>query len=271
MAEQAAYRYDGATASELAALLGVPHVELFDEVTSTLDIAHALARDGALAGTVIIADRQTAGRGRSGKSWTSPSGGGVWLTTIERPADREAIDVLSIRVGLGAARALDRFAPEPVRLKWPNDLLLDDGKVGGILVEARWRESALEWVAIGLGVNVTIPGDVEGAAALEPGTSRIDVIAELVPELAAAAAATGSLTDAELEEYRARDMALGKECVEPAIGRVRGINRRGELLVALADSVVAYRTGSLVLSDSPARGDADRVSYISGNRPQESN
>ena len=58
--------------------------------------------------------------------------------------------MLALRVGLRLARALDRFAPEPLRLKWPNDLYVDDKKLAGILIEARWRESRLEWVAIGL-------------------------------------------------------------------------------------------------------------------------
>ena len=72
-----------------------------------------------------------------------------------------------MRVGLAAAEALDRFASEPIRLKWPNDLYVDQGKVAGVLVEARWREQAVEWVAIGLGVNVKAPEDIEAAAGLE--------------------------------------------------------------------------------------------------------
>jgi len=92
----------------------------------------------------VIANEQTAGRGRGGKSWQSSPGAGLWLTLIERPADTSGLGVLSLRVGLAAAEALDRFAPEPIRLKWPNDLYIDRSKLAGILVEARWREQSVE-------------------------------------------------------------------------------------------------------------------------------
>jgi BirA family biotin operon repressor/biotin-[acetyl-CoA-carboxylase] ligase len=82
-----------------------------------MDVAHRLAASGAPAGTLVIANEQTAGRGRGGKSWQSSPETGLWLTLIERPADTSGLDVLSIRVGLAAAESLDRFAPEPIRLK----------------------------------------------------------------------------------------------------------------------------------------------------------
>lgn len=231
-------------------MLDLPRVEILETTTSTLDVAHRLAAQGAPAGTLVIADEQTAGRGRGGKSWESSAGTGLWLTLIERPADSSGLGVLSLRVGLAAAEALDRFAPEPIRLKWPNDLYIDQGKLGGILVEARWREQAVEWVAIGLGVNVEAPKNVETAAGLEEGTDRLDVLAELVPAVVAAARATGPLDAVEMEEFDARDMARGRRCVEPAVGRVAGITSTGELVVALADSVAQFRSGSLVLEDA---------------------
>lgn len=175
----------------------------------------------------------------------------MWLTLIERPKDTSGLGVLSLRVGLVAAEALDRFASEPIRLKWPNDLYVDQGKLAGILVEARWRESAVEWVAIGLGVNVRAPENVAGAGGLEPGTDRLDVLGELIPGIRAAARASGPLRPAELEEFNARDLARGKTCVQPALGRVAGISADGELLVAMADSVSPFRSGSLVLEDLP--------------------
>jgi BirA family transcriptional regulator, biotin operon repressor / biotin---[acetyl-CoA-carboxylase] ligase len=230
-------------------MLELPRVELLESTTSTLDVAHRLAARGAPAGTLVIANEQTAGRGRGGKSWQSAPGAGLWLTLIERPSDSSGLGVLSLRVGLAAAEALDRFAPEPIRLKWPNDLYIDQGKLGGILVEARWREQAVEWVAIGLGVNVQAPTNVETAAGLEPGTDRLDVLGDLIPAVLAASRATGPLQADEMEEFDARDLARGRRCVEPAVGRVAGISPTGELLVALADSVVPFRSGSLVLED----------------------
>ena len=231
-------------------MLGLPRVELLESTTSTLDIAHRLAAEGAPAGTLVIANEQTAGRGRGGKSWRSAPGAGLWLTLIDRPVDNSGLGVLSLRVGLASAEALDRFAPEPISLKWPNDLYIDKGKLGGILVEARWREQAVEWVAIGLGVNVKAPDNVETAAGLEPGTERLDVLADLVPAIVAATRATGPLDAGEMEGFAARDIARGKRCVEPAVGRVAGITPNGELLVALADTIVPFRSGSLVLQDA---------------------
>jgi len=244
-------RFDGATREELERTLDLPLVELLDTTTSTLDVAHRLASTGAPSGTLILANEQTAGRGREGKSWQSSAGAGLWLTLIERPKDTSGLGVLSLRVGLVAAEALDRFAAEPIRLKWPNDLYIDREKVAGILVEARWRQSVVEWVAIGLGVNVRVPDNIDSSAALEPGTDRLDVLTELIPGLRAAARAQGPLRPEEMEEFNARDLARGKTCVQPALGRVAGISATGELLVALADSVTPYRSGSLVLEELP--------------------
>src|SRR5437762_128416 len=108
--------------------LDLPRVEILETTTSTLDVAHRLASQGAPSGTLVIADEQTAGRGRDGKNWRSSPGAGLWLTLIVRPNDVSGLDVLSLRVGLVSAEALDRFASEPIRLKWPNDLYVDRGK-----------------------------------------------------------------------------------------------------------------------------------------------
>ncbi|HJQ10759.1 MAG TPA: biotin--[acetyl-CoA-carboxylase] ligase [Gemmatimonadaceae bacterium] len=240
-------RFDGATHEELERTLRLTRVELLEATTSTMDVAHKLAGQGAEAGTLVIANEQTAGRGRGGNSWASAPGAGLWLTLIERPGDTSGLDVLSLRVGLAAARALDRFAAEPIRVKWPNDLYIDHGKLAGILVEARWRESSLEWVAIGLGINVRAPEGIEGSAWLEPGTDRLDVLSELIPAVRSAVKKTGALGKDEMEEFAARDLARGRKCVTPALGRVAGITPTGELLVTLADSVASFRSGSLVL------------------------
>jgi BirA family biotin operon repressor/biotin-[acetyl-CoA-carboxylase] ligase len=242
--------YDGASADALRELVGVEELHLLDATTSTMDVAHDLARAGAPAGTIVLADAQTSGRGRSGAEWISEPGQGIWLTLIERPSDPSALDVLSLRAGLGAARALDLFVAEPVRIKWPNDLFSEGKKLAGILIEARWRDLELEWVAIGLGVNVRPPSGID-AASLEPGTTRIDVLSELLPELREAAIAIGPLDADEMAEFEGRDFARGKQCTAPAIGVVDGISRTGELLIALADSVVKFRSGSLMLSSRP--------------------
>lgn len=241
------YRFDGLTSRELAEVLGLPRVELMESTTSTMDVAHRLAAEGCRSGTLVIANHQSAGRGRGGGRWTSESARGLWLTIIERPVDVSGLEVLALRVGLRLARALDRFAPEPLRLKWPNDLYVDDKKLAGILIEARWRESKLEWVAIGVGVNVVAPDDLPLAAELDPGTRRIEVLEDLIPAIRSASISVGKLKPIELIEWNARDLARGRECSEPARGVVEGISEDGELLVALADSVARFRSGSLIL------------------------
>lgn len=238
--------YDGVSAAELEQQCGLP-VLVFDSVSSTLDVAHEYGAKGMISPLVILADSQTAGRGRSGHQWSSPSTTGIWLTLLERPTDRAALDVLSLRIGLNAARALDPFAAEPIRLKWPNDLYVADRKLAGTLVEARWRQEIAEWVAIGFGVNVTPPADQPQAIGLDPGTRRLDVLPPLIAALHRAATTEGVLTDDEIEQFNARDLARGKPCAEPARGYVRGITPAGELLVELADATVKIRSGSLVL------------------------
>jgi BirA family transcriptional regulator, biotin operon repressor / biotin---[acetyl-CoA-carboxylase] ligase len=245
----AATHYAGADGATISARCGVPRVALFAEVTSTLDIAHPLAREGAADGTLILAERQTAGRGRSGRAWVSAEGAGIWSTLIARPTDDAAMDVLSLRVGLALARALEAFTSGEIRLKWPNDLVLDDGKLGGILIERRWREERVDWVAIGIGINCRVPRTVPHARALREDVHRIDVLAAFVPAVRAAAAARGALTAFELHEYARRDWALGRRCTSPASGIVGGIDAGGALLVHTSSGDVTARTGSLILEE----------------------
>ena len=242
-------RYESATAAELVSLLGLPRVELLETVSSTQDVAHGLAAAGAPAGTLVLANEQTSGRGRHGRPWRSEPGVGVWLTLIERPPDPASADVLSLRVGLAVARALDRFAPDRMSLKWPNDVYSAGGKVAGVLAEARWRDGAIEWVAVGVGINVRPPTSEARAAGLAPGTSRLDVLRAAVPLLRAAATRPGHLTEWELAEFADRDYAVGRGCVEPIAGRVAGIDSTGALLINTGSRIAAVRAGSLVLQE----------------------
>jgi BirA family biotin operon repressor/biotin-[acetyl-CoA-carboxylase] ligase len=240
--------YDGCSARQLATRLGVPRVELFDVVGSTLDVAHEIAA-GAPSGTLVLADRQSAGRGRQGKRWESASGAGVWLTLIERPVDMRALDVLSLRCGLRAAAALDQLAGDTVALKWPNDLYVRGRKLAGILIETRWRGSTPDWVAIGFGLNVVAP-ELETATGLAAGTSRIDALSRLVPALRDAAAARAHLSDVELAEWSARDVSVGRATTAPAAGIARGIDAAGELLIEEPGGIVSrHRTGSLTFDE----------------------
>ena len=242
--------YDGEGAGAIAARLDVPRVVALETTTSTLDVAHALAAEGAPAGTLVIAESQTAGRGRSGKRWTSAPGSGIWLTIIERSLDPATLSLLALRLGIAAATALQPFAPGPIGIKWPNDLYVGAGKLAGILVEARWRESAPDWVAVGMGINVVAPPGVAGAAELARGVPRLAVLDALVPALRAAAARTGELADDELASLAARDIARGRRAVSPGQGIVDGVSSEGELLLRLPNgALVAHRAGSLVFAE----------------------
>ena len=216
---------------------------------STLDVAHRLAPDSP-TGTLVLADRQTAGRGRHGKRWNSAPGVGIWLALVERPTDVLALDVLSLRCGLHAAAALDALAGDAIALKWPNDLYLRGRKLAGILIETRWRGTSPDWVAIGFGLNVVAP-DLETAAGLSTGTSRVDALTRLVPALRDAASALGHLRDEELAAWRVRDLTFGRATTTPAPGVARGIDAAGELLIEEPSGILSrHRTGSLTLDGS---------------------
>ncbi|MBL8962030.1 MAG: biotin--[acetyl-CoA-carboxylase] ligase [Gemmatimonadetes bacterium] len=247
--------YDGASAGEVARRCGVPSVLLFSEVGSTMDVAHELAADGAVAGTLVIAEQQQHGRGRGGHGWQSAAGGTIAMSLIERPDDPAAIGVLSLRLGLHAARVLVQHAPD-LLVKWPNDLMRSEAKVGGILVEARWHGVTPDWVVIGFGLNVR-ERPWPGSAALDFDGSRVEILEALVPAFRAAAAAHGGLTEAERSDWRRRDWAAGRAVVMPARGVVRGVDEDGSLIVDGAAGPMRCTSGSLVLAEES--GDATRL------------
>lgn len=233
----------------LAERLGLPRVVGLDSVASTMDVAHALAVAGVAAGALVLAEQQTAGRGRSGRQWISRPGDGLFLTLIERPREADGLDVLSLRVGLHLAPVLERWTAAPIRLKWPNDLYVGRRKLAGVLIEARWRGASPDWVAIGLGINLVSPAGVPDATALEGATAEA-VIGEVVPALRAAAFARGPLSAEELAEFARRDLAVGQRASLPASGLVRGISPTGELLLETPDGVAPFRAGSLVFANT---------------------
>lgn len=243
--------YGTVTAESLTARLGAP-VHLFDTVPSTQDIAHEMAQAGAPSGTVVLADAQAAGRGRMGRAWASEPGQGVWCTVLEREVDPEATEVLSLRVGLEIANRLDAIAGEAVRLKWPNDLYLATGKVGGVLAEARWAGSSVSWIAIGVGINVVPPRDVAGAVGLPPGVNRLDVLAAVVHAVRDAASREGTLSAEELNQFQARDILTGRKISAPEAGVVRGVASSGALVVETRSGVRQVRTGTVHIVEGGA-------------------
>ncbi len=226
-------------------------------VGSTMDLAHTLANDGAPSGTVVLADAQYAGRGRSGKAWHSAAGDGLWCTVIERDAPPSGLDVLSMRLGLAIADVVSPWCDGDVGLKWPNDVLVAQSsgspwrKLAGILVEARWRDAQVEWIAIGIGLNLRAStsdatSDVS-MASLREGVTRAAVLHALIPRVRDAARSAGALTEDELSRWNARDMAVGQACSSPEAGVVARVQADGAVLITKTDgSEVAHRSGSLI-------------------------
>ena len=241
----------GHQASTLEQRLGLPKVIAELSVTSTMDVAHALASAGTVAGcpagTLVLAEAQQVGRGRAGNRWNSAPRAGIWATLIERPGDPAALQVLSLRIGLRLAPVLERWTAGPIRLKWPNDLFVGDAKLAGVLIEARWRDQRPDWVAIGVGINLVAPMGEPAMAALA-GADALAVLAELIPALRAAACARGPLDTRELAEFAARDLTVGRRISAPAEGTARGITADGALLVESTAGLSPHRVGSLVLA-----------------------
>lgn len=234
----------------LVADCGLDSLVWHEQVDSTMDEAHRLAQAGAGAGTLVLADRQDNGRGRGGRSWASESGAGIWMTLIERPRDQRALDVLALRIGLALSDVLEPFCDGRITLKWPNDLFVGAGKLAGILIEARWRESLPEWVAIGVGVNRRVPADFPAAAAVRSDVPRDELLRAMLPAMRRAAAAPGSLTDVECAQWADRDLAYGREISEPRPGRAMGIDATGALRIAEPRGTMhAVRSGSLVFAE----------------------
>jgi BirA family transcriptional regulator, biotin operon repressor / biotin---[acetyl-CoA-carboxylase] ligase len=133
-------------------------IHYFDEVGSTQHVAAELAEEGAAQGTVVIAERQSAGRGRMGRSWHSPAGVNLYMTIILRPSiPLGHVSQLSLVAGVAAAEALETVAPGIVALKWPNDVWLRGRKACGIIAEAVTDPSrGLTCVLLGIGINVNL-------------------------------------------------------------------------------------------------------------------
>ncbi|OLD42658.1 MAG: biotin--[acetyl-CoA-carboxylase] ligase [Gemmatimonadetes bacterium 13_1_40CM_2_70_7] len=244
---------DGVPATALARRWGVPQCGLFRLVASTLDGIHELAAQHAPPGTVIIAEEQTAGRGQIGRTWHSPPGG-VWLGMLLQPAHGE-LGVMSIRAGLVLADVVDELAGRPVaQLKWPNDVVVMDRKLAGILCEGRWQGDALQWLGLGIGVNVSnpIPAEVaDRAIALQeilPAVRRLDLLDRLVPALLRLTAHAARLTESECVAFGMRDWLRGRQLKAPLFGRAAGIRPDGTLLVDTGSGTTYAREGHVELA-----------------------
>ena len=140
-------------------MLGIPHRHLI-ETDSTNEEALRWGREDAPHGAFVTADAQTAGRGRRGRSWNSPPGKGLYLSLILRPGPRlDSVPRLNFAACLAGARVLHELTGLECHTKWPNDILLGDHKVGGVLSEADVLDGKLNFVVVGLGLNVNHTAD----------------------------------------------------------------------------------------------------------------
>lgn len=233
-------------------------IEVHDEVTSTNEVAAEAARAGADEGLVVLADTQTAGRGRLRRHWVSPPGSSISMSLLLRPGRRaEDWGWLSLVAGLAVASGLDALAPgSPVQLKWPNDVLIAGRKVCGILSE---RDDTPRGPAavVGIGINVTLTEDelpVPGATSLALSglpTDRDQVIAAVLTAFDAAYR-QWSVDGHVLEAYRDRctsigaDLTITVDSTTTLTGVGHDVDTAGRLIVELPDGLRAFTVGDVV-------------------------
>jgi len=239
-------RWDGQETTELARAWGVPQIEAWDSIGSTNDRLAELARAGAEDWTVVVADEQTAGRGRRGDAWHSGAGAGLWMSLLVPSSGQAAAPDprLTLIVGAATALAIESAVPgASVGIKWPNDLILGSGKLGGVLCEVCGSR-----VVVGIGINLRPPKDgfsaeIAGlAATLEgvPGNAVArselgGLVIEQIRRLTSAAD-PWSVTTSALESRDAlRGRAVETEQEGPVIAA--GIDDSGALLVERRDGM----------------------------------
>lgn len=194
-------------------------IKYFDSVTSTNDIAKEMASGGAPEGTVVIANSQSNGRGRMGRSFFSPSMTGIYISIILRPT-LSAGDSLLITTAAAAAvcAAAESFAKKECRIKWVNDIYLDEKKICGILTEGKFApDGSLEYAVLGIGINLEVPcggfGELESiAGALFCHGEKYDKSALVKKVLDGFSDYYSKLADKpHFEYYISHDMLIGKE------------------------------------------------------------
>ncbi len=228
-------------------------VVYFDEVGSTNDVAASLAAAGAAEGTTVVAGAQTHGRGRRGHVWFSPPGAGIYASVVLRPA-APAAPLVTLTGGVAVAEAIRGATGLPVELKWPNDVVVGRPwrKLGGLLAEASTTPDGLEWVVMGIGVNVRAaacpPALAARATAIELELDRpVDWASLLVEILATLRVRYGELAAGEAARVLARWRTLAPGCegrlveCETAAGPLRGvaagIDDQGALCVRVGASL----------------------------------
>ena len=244
------------------------NVQVFEEVTSTNTLLKELARQGAPAGTVLVTDRQTAGRGRLGRSFLSPGGVGVYLSALIRPnCAPTALMHLTCAVAVAMCDAVENAFGFRPGIKWTNDLVVNGRKLGGILTELGLdpKTGMVDHAILGIGINC---GQIETdfdesirsmATSVRMVTgqnaSRERLIAEMVKALEAMDKALLTSPAAILERYRADCITLGQDVSivrgdEIRHGRALDIDAEGGLIVRYDSG----ETGTVTSGEVSVRG-----------------
>jgi BirA family biotin operon repressor/biotin-[acetyl-CoA-carboxylase] ligase len=234
-------------------LPGFTNVVRLDVVDSTNRYAADAVRRGAPEGLVVVAEEQSAGRGRLGRSWVAPRGSSLLCSIVLRPRVRpDELHLVSTAVALAAADAAQGTSGAPIDLKWPNDLVAGDDKVGGILAEVVATGVETPAVVVGVGVNLEASGvrarlvragkedepvPVTGLAELAGhAVARDDVLAALLEFLRRRLSAPRRPGRSTMDEYRRRCATIGRPVRVDTAGRsffglVLGIDDAGRLVV----------------------------------------
>jgi BirA family transcriptional regulator, biotin operon repressor / biotin---[acetyl-CoA-carboxylase] ligase len=223
--------------------------------TSTMDVALALARDGAAHGVVVVADEQTAGRGRRGTVWASPAGSGLYFSLIARPDNAATLPLTTLAAGVAVREGIASATGLAPDLKWPNDLIVDKRKLAGILAEGVAIGSIDQAVVIGVGVNLqpaAYPPDIAARAtsiegelgrAFERGELFAEILLALRDRLAGLERNPGDI----LQAWRAASPSARGTRVEwdATHGTTAGIDDSGALLVNTSAGVERIIAGEL--------------------------
>lgn len=216
---------------------------------STNRLAMSLGQSGAPAGTLVVADAQSGGRGRLGRQWASPAGQNIYMSLVLRPAlppDRAALCCLAAATAL--AEVLD------LSIKWPNDVLdASGGKVAGILAELHAPRGVVEALVLGVGINVNqvdfapeLPNASSLARVRGVAQDRTQILARVVPQIERRCAELEHDPERVLSAWRDRSQTLGATV---RIGEVSGeaidIRTDGALLVRASDGLVPILTGDV--------------------------
>jgi BirA family biotin operon repressor/biotin-[acetyl-CoA-carboxylase] ligase len=232
-------------------------LEVFAELASTSTECTERARAGEAAGLAVMAHRQSAGRGSRGRVWQAPEGN-LNLSVLLRP-QRPAAEagMFALLAGVAVAEALESLTPLAVSLKWPNDVLLGGAKLAGILIDAAPAGAGLEWLVIGIGINLRAAPQIEGRLTTALGDQGIDLAPEPVAAavLARLAHWQDAPADAIVESWLCRahplgtqiEVRTGGQCLQ---GSFAGLSRTGELLLRSENRIETISTGEVLLGSS---------------------